>query len=129
MLSGMIIAYKCLLVTLLCTCTCAGIVLACKAEEVQTTVWEGDEPITSIDSLLEGGASDSGLSYVQVTQETNNDDRGKRQTRGNNLEEHEEYMMFANRQFIVQMFLNATIRNVFRLPAASNAIGCDYDVR
>lgn len=108
-------------------CTCAGIVLGCKAEEVQTTVWEGDEPI-STDSLLEG-ASDSDLSYVQLTEETYIDDRGKRQTRGNNSEEHVEYMLFANRQFLVQMFLNATIRNVFQLTAGSNAIACDYDVR
>ena len=39
------------------------------------------------------------------------------------------YMLFANRLFLVQMYLNATIRSVFQLSEGSNAIACDYDIR
>ena len=48
----------------------------CTGEEVQTTAWEGDEPI-SIDSLMVD-PSDSEQQYFPVTEETYPDERGKR---------------------------------------------------
>ena len=101
---------------------CAGILSGCKAEEVQTTAWEGDEPTTT-DSVLKI-PSDSEPPYVEITTETHPEHRSKRQTDDTN-----SYMLFSNREFLVQIFLNKTFRNVIRLPSGANAIGCDYDIR
>ena len=105
-----------------------GIFSGCKAEEIQTTAWKGDEPTaTQTDSLLEGTNGSEPLD-IQVTNNTYAEVRSKRQTGSNNLEEHVEYMLFANRRFLVQMYLNTTIRNIFVL-SNGNAISCDYDIR
>ena len=43
--------------------------------------------------------------------------------------EDDVYMLFANRQYLVQMYHNTTVRNAFQLSEGSNAIACDYDIR
>lgn len=104
---------------------CVAIFSGCKVEEIQTTAWKGAEPTTAQTNYLVKGINDWEHLDIHITNNTYAEVRHKRQTES---EEHVEYMLFANRQFLVQMFLNATIRNVLVL-SGGNAIACDYDIR
>ena len=42
--------------------------------------------------------------------------------------EGDVYLLFANRVFLAQVYLNGTLRNAFSIQGANN-IGIDFDVR
>ena len=98
-----------------------GVFSVCKAEEIQTNAWK----IDAAHSLLNDTSDSEPLDDNQITDQIFPNVRSKRQT---DSKDNTEYMLFANRRFIVQMFLNATIRNVL-VSSGGNAIACDYDIR